>query len=164
VRRTRVAIVALAIVAAVGIAGCGSTEATPAPSETMSAQSLPLQAKFTADGQVVMLEVARTPEQQDVGLMSRTDLAPDRGMLFPVLPAREMSFWMKGTLIPLDILFLRDGVVTKIDANVPPCVADTCTSYTSVAPVDQVIELRAGRAAELGIAVGDKLRVIPASA
>lgn len=163
-RPARVAMVALAVVATIGIAGCGSTEVLPDPSATVSAQSLPIQAKFTADGEVVMLEVARTPEQQDVGLMYRTDLAPDRGMLFPVQPAREMSFWMKGTLIPLDILFLRDGVVTKIDANVPPCSGEPCTNYTSGAPVDQVIELKAGRAAELGITPGDELLVTPTTA
>ncbi len=68
-----------------------------------------------------VVEVARTPEQQARGLMHRQTLAADRGMLFPYDPPRPASFWMKNTLIPLDIIFIRqDGSIANIAENTVP--------------------------------------------
>lgn len=91
--------------------------------------------------------------------MYRSSLADNRGMLFPFNPARPVSFWMKNCLIPLDIIFIRLGRVVAIAAEAPPCAADPCPFYNSGKPVDQVIELRAGRAAELGLKPGDRVEV-----
>lgn len=143
------------------------TEAKPAPSSTARTspsssmgQILPLTAFFKVADQVIKLEVARTPAEQAMGLMYRTSLADDRGMLFPFNPPRPTQFWMKNTLIPLDMLFLRNGVIRSISANVPPCQADPCPTYGSPAEeIDQVIELRAGRAAELNLKVGDRITI-----
>jgi hypothetical protein len=66
---------------------------------------------------------------------------------------------MKNTKIPLDMVFLKDGEVKAIEADVPPCTADPCPSYGPETPIDQVIELRGGRAAELGLKVGDRVSV-----
>ena len=122
-----------------------------------TSQMLPLSAQITVADQVVQLEVAQTMEQQEIGLMYRTELAKDRGMVFPFDPPRRTAFWMKNTLIPLDMVFLLKGKVQAISSHVPPCKADPCPIYGPNALVDQVIELRAGRALELGLKKGDRL-------
>jgi uncharacterized protein len=128
---------------------------------TQPGQKLPLTARFTTQGQTILLEVARTAAEQSTGLMYRTSLAANRGMLFVFSPARPASFWMKNTLIPLDMVFMSNGVVKYISANVPPCKVADCPGYgpPSQIPIDNVIELRAGRAAELKIKVGDRLKI-----
>jgi uncharacterized membrane protein (UPF0127 family) len=143
-----------------------SGEQLPAPpvvssSPTNSGQMLPISAQAQMAGQRIMLEVARTPQQQAMGLMYRTSLAPDRGMLFSFDPPQPVSFWMKNTIIPLDMVFIRDGEVKAIAANVPPCTTTPCPSYGPQVEVliDQVIEIRGGRAAELGLKVGDPVIV-----
>ena len=61
------------------------------------------------------VEVAATPEEQEKGLMFRRSLAGDRGMIFPYDPPQEVAFWMKNTLIPLDIIYIRsDGTIVRI--------------------------------------------------
>jgi uncharacterized protein len=124
-------------------------------------QKLPVTSQVTIGGQTILLEVARTPEQQSMGLMYRTDLASDRGMLFIFSPPRPVSFWMKNTLIPLDMVFVSNGVVKHIGAQILPCEGDPCPSYgpDSKIDIDGVIELRGGRAAELRLKVGDRLKV-----
>ena len=130
----------------------------PAPMQAKnSGQRLPLSAQITVADQVIQLEVARTMAQQEMGLMNRTALAKDRGMVFLFDPPRRTAFWMKNTLIPLDMVFLLKGKVQAISSNVPPCQADPCPTYGPNALVDQVIELHAGRAAELGLKQGDRL-------
>jgi uncharacterized membrane protein (UPF0127 family) len=135
---------------------CASPELIAANQPTM-VQTLPIGAEFQVSGNTIQLEVARTPEQQEIGLMNRTSLEANRGMLFPVTPPRPIQFWMKNTLIPLDMIFLLRGEVKAIIPNVPPCTADPCPAYGPDGLVDQVIELRGGRAAELGIKAGDRL-------
>jgi uncharacterized protein len=88
---------------------------------TQQGQKLPLSARFTAQGQTILLEVARTAQEQSTGLMYRTQLAANRGMLFVFSPARPVSFWMKNTLIPLDMVFMSNGMVKYIGANIQPC-------------------------------------------
>jgi len=110
----------------------------------------------TSGGKVhrFVVEVARTPEEQATGLMNRTSLAPDRGMVFPFDPPRDASFWMKNTLIPLDIIFVRgDGSIANIEANTVPLSLDP---VMSAGPVRAVLEIAGGRAGELGIKAGDK--------
>ena len=137
---------------------------SPSPAATPIAhagQSLPITAQVVIGAQTIQLEVAKTPEQQAMGLMFRTELAPDRGMLFPFDPPRPVSFWMKNVAINLDMVFLRDGKVVDIASQVPPCTTDPCPVYgpAKTVEIDQVIELRGGRAAELGLKVGDRLVV-----
>ncbi|HYC94859.1 MAG TPA: DUF192 domain-containing protein [Sphingomicrobium sp.] len=102
------------------------------------------------------VEVARTAEEQRVGLMNRQQLAPDRGMIFPFEDERIASFWMKNTLIPLDIIFVRaDGSITNIEANTVPLSEEPVMSYE---PVRAVLEIAGGRSAELGIKPGDRVK------
>lgn len=122
-------------------------------------QSLPISAQATVGDRQIQLEVARTPEQQAMGLMFRSELADDRGMLFEFELARPVNFWMRNVLIPLDMVFLLDGEVQAIAANVPPCTTLTCPTYGPEGSVNQVIELRGGRAAELGLEAGNQITI-----
>ena len=98
-------------------------------------------------------EVARTAEEQATGMMYRESLAPDRGMLFPYSPPEVASFWMKNTLIPLDMIFIReDGSIARIADNTIP---QSLEHVTAGEPVVAVLELAGGRAAELGITESD---------
>ncbi len=101
------------------------------------------------------VQLALTTPQQTQGLMFRTKLAPDAGMLFINKDARPMSMWMKNTLIPLDMVFFdAGGRIVNIEANAAP---ETLTSRSSKGAVKGVLELPGGTAATLGIRPGDKL-------
>lgn len=101
------------------------------------------------------VEVAMTPAEQAQGLMFRKALGPDTGMLFPMDPPRTASFWMKNTLIPLDMLFIRtDGTIAFIGANAQPYSQEPVSAGI---PVTAVLELAGGRAAALGIKEGDRV-------
>jgi uncharacterized membrane protein (UPF0127 family) len=100
------------------------------------------------------VQVAATPEQQEHGLMFYRSLAPNQGMIFPYDPPQPVSFWMKNTLIPLDMVFIRaDGTIARI----AHAKALDETPVPAGEPVALVLEIRAGRAAELGIHEGDKV-------
>jgi uncharacterized membrane protein (UPF0127 family) len=154
---------------AILIVGCSSP--TPAITQTDSSgsqtqskknvgQQLPITGRAVApSGTTVDLEVARTQQQQEMGLMYRTALPSNRGMLFEFPSAQPVSFWMKNTYIPLDMVFLRNGVVKYIASAVPPCTSDPCPTYGPSLPINQVIELRSGRAAELGLKIGDPVKI-----
>lgn len=102
------------------------------------------------------VEMARSPMEQAKGLMFRTGLADNAGMLFPFPEPKMASFWMKNTVIPLDIIFIRsDGTIESIAENAIPYSTLPVGSGETVAAV---LELRGGLAAELGIAAGDKVR------
>jgi uncharacterized protein len=102
------------------------------------------------------VEVAATPEQQTMGLMYRNKLGPDRGMIFPFDQPRDASFWMRNTLIPLDMIFVRaDGSIANIEANTVPYSEEP---VHSAGPVAAVLEIAGGRSAELGIKAGDTVK------
>jgi uncharacterized protein len=131
--------------------------ATPALAQSRAQQlaTQPLTIAAAHGTQRFQVEVARTSEQQATGLMFRKTLAADRGMIFPMQPPRFASFWMKNTLIPLDLLFIRaDGTVSSIAANATPL---SLAPIESIEPVAAVLELRGGEAARRGIKPGDKV-------
>ncbi|MGE5563579.1 MAG: DUF192 domain-containing protein [Bacillota bacterium] len=100
------------------------------------------------------VQVAATPEQQEHGLMFYRSLGADQGMIFPYDPPQEVAFWMRNTLIPLDMIFIRaDGTIARIATAKP---LDE-TPVPAGEPVAAVLEIRGGRAAELGIRPGDKV-------
>lgn len=103
--------------------------------------------------------MAQTPEQQAKGLMYRLSLEKNRGMLFPFAQPLMARFWMKNVSIPLDMIFLKDGIVKAVLLNVPPCAVDPCPVYGPNTMVNQVIELAGGRAKELGVKEGDKIKI-----
>ena len=124
-----------------------------------SGQLLPISAKARIPARTIKLEVTKTEKQQNTGLMYRTSLSNNTGMLFEFKPARKVNFWMKNCKISLDMIFLRDGVVEAIELSAAPCTADPCPTYESGTAVDRVIELRGGRASELGVQVGDRVEI-----
>lgn len=133
-------------------------ENTPVSSVNL-AQNLPVTATTKISQEIIELEVAQTPQQQALGLMFRESLPADRGMLFPFSEPQIARFWMKNVLIPLDIIFLYQGKVKAIAANVPPCSVDPCPVYGPDVLVDRVLELAGGRAKELDLQIGDRLKI-----
>ena len=118
-------------------------------------RQVPLTIRTAGGERRFTVEVAGTPEQQARGLMYRQSLADDRGMVFPYDPPQAVGFWMKNTLIPLDIIFIRaDGRIARISANTTP---HSLEPVTSGEPIASVLEIRGGLAAELGVAVGDQV-------
>jgi uncharacterized membrane protein (UPF0127 family) len=99
------------------------------------------------------VEVMDTPEGRAQGLMFRTELADDAGMLFDFKEERQVSFWMQNTLIPLDMIFIgADGVINTIHLNARP---QDPTSIPSKVPVQFVLEIPGGRSSEIGLKPGD---------
>jgi uncharacterized protein len=133
------------------------------PKSSPQAQRLPLSAQIRIgrNPKKILLEVARTQEEQAIGLMYRSELTADRGMLFEFNPPRNVNFWMKNTLIPLDMIFLYKGVVKYIAVDVPPCAGDPCPTYgpPNKIEIDRVIELPGQRSKELGLKVGDPIKI-----
>jgi hypothetical protein len=115
---------------------------------------VPLTIKSKSGTHHFTVEVAATPDQQETGLMFRRSLAGDRGMIFPYDPPQQVAFWMANTLIPLDIIYIRaNGTIAQINN----AQAMDITPLPSSEPVALVLEIRGGRAAELGIKEGDKV-------
>ena len=103
-----------------------------------------------------VVEVARTPAQRVRGLMFRTALAADAGMLFVMETEGEAAIWMKNTFVPLDILFIAaDGRITRIAADTTPL---STRIISSAGPVRALLEVLAGTARRLGIEPGDRVR------
>lgn len=126
------------------------------PLTTQAAQQLEVAA---LDGRVVALEVelADTPQEQARGLMFVEQMPPRTGMIFPIQPPRQAKFWMRNTLIPLDMIFILPGgtigqIVTRLDTS-----SDRVTR--SIDKVSAVLELNAGEAAALNIGIGDTVRM-----
>jgi|GEM_PF-901082 len=110
----------------------------------------------------IFAEIVDSPDKRSKGLMFRQSMASDRGMLFLFPEAGNFSFWMKNTLIPLDILWLDEsGTILHLESNVPICTRkdDECQKYQSPHKSSQVLELNAGMAEKLGLAVGSQLKV-----
>lgn len=104
------------------------------------------------------LEVASTSKQAEVGLMYRTILPENSGMLFRFAETRPVAFWMKNTRIPLDMLFIQSGKVVRITHQAQPCQQDPCPTYASGLPVDMVIELPGGTAHKNHIQTGSQIQ------
>jgi uncharacterized membrane protein (UPF0127 family) len=113
---------------------------------------VPLTIRSATGNHRFTVEIAASPAEQEQGLMFRRSLAPNRGMIFPYQPPIDVAFWMRNTLIPLDMLFIRaDGRIARIATARP--LDDT--PVPSGEPIAAVLELAGGRAAELGIREGD---------
>ncbi|MBI3590556.1 MAG: DUF192 domain-containing protein [Candidatus Melainabacteria bacterium] len=103
----------------------------------------------------VFLEVASTDAEKEKGLMNRPDLASNRGMVFVFRPSRTVIFWMKDTLISLDIIFINRGRVVNIAKNTVP--NQTETLYPSDKTVTEVVEVNGGFTDNHKIMIGDRI-------
>jgi len=111
----------------------------------------------TAEGKThsFVVELAKTREQQKIGMMYRMRTEPMTGMLFLFDDVKERSFWMKNTFIPLDIIFIqKDGIIAHIHENAEP---HNLKGVKSGKPVAAVLEIAGGEASKLGINVGDRV-------
>ncbi len=157
----KAAVTAMALIA---LAGCDVGEPGAAKVRT-----IPVRIVGAGGEHVFQAEMAETQAEQARGLMYRTDLVANSAMLFAPYPPgggepRETSFWMKNTPTSLDIVFIRsDGTIARIAENTVPFSE---APVSSGEPVSAVLELRGGRAGELGIGEGDRVswaRIDPAT-
>jgi len=158
-RRNRTPLL-LALTALALVPGCKGSEAGNTAAAEQPAAKAVVTIESGATRHVFRVDVARTADEQQRGLMFRTDIPADGGMLFAPYPAgggapREASFWMKNTPSSLDIIFIRaDGTIAHIGENTVPLSE---AQVRSGEPVAAVLEILGGKAAELGISPGDKV-------
>ncbi len=127
----------------------------------LAAAAVPADEPFCVvpDGSRLRLELALTEKEKKTGLMYRDSLAEDRGMLFPFDADGTFWFWMKDTLMPLDIVWLdATGKVVEIRAAAAPCRSDPCPRYTNTQKARAVLLVNAGYSRSHGIAPGAVLR------
>ena len=152
-RRRHLVAVALLLVAV----SCGA--APPSPSKPAATPEPAGPRVVLPSGAVYRLELARTPEEQAQGLMFRESLPEKTGMLFLFGDKSVHRFWMKNTMIPLDMVWMdADGRVLFVSADTPPCKADPCPSYGPESPAAMVLEIAGGKAVKEKIVVGSVLR------
>jgi len=153
-----------AMVAGLALASCspvGAAQDTPPAPSVFEAPAVDPDSGLTLIDVTVLsgsqshsfvTELADTNEAQARGMMFRTEMGDDEGMLFPSPVPQPRSFWMKNTPLPLDIIFIgADSRITNIEAGVPY----STDSVTSIGPALAVFEIRGGLSAELGIMAGD---------
>lgn len=157
----------LPLIALLALAACspqtaqGNASGASAPTAAASAhpisglEVIPLTVEQDGKTHRFKVEVARSDEEQRQGLMFRTQMGADEGMIFPYDPPQPVGFWMKNTVIPLDIIFIgTDRRIINIEANAVPYSLDPRRSQGLAIAV---LELNGGRAEELGIGPGAKV-------
>lgn len=133
--------------------GCQSSAEVARTNQSASVSLVPVHIRSGKAVHIFRVELARTPAEQARGLMYRTELGADAGMLFLFRPPQRASFWMKNTYIPLDMLFIRsNGSIARIAANTAPLSLEPVDAGETVVAV---LEIAGGRAAAAGIREGD---------
>ncbi len=126
----------------------------PHTPQKLSSENIIIQTK-TGKAINLNVEIAKKSHELRKGMMFRTEIAPMTGMLFLFSDDRVRSFWMKNTLVPLDMLFIRnDGIIDHIHINAEP---ESLEPIKSKATVRAVLELAGGESKKLGINVGDRI-------
>ena len=148
----------LPVVLALVMACAQPTSTTPPPVQQPAQSNLPT--VTFPDGYVVHVEVVADDESRSQGLMFRDRLREGTGMLFLFRESGDLSFWMKNTLIPLDMIWIDENQkVVHVKSNVPPCKADPCPSYSPGVNARNVLEVAAGVAAQHRIEAGAQLKI-----
>ncbi len=149
--KTRIHIILITLLIVLGIAPTAETWAYQFRYDTIDVVLISKPGRFK-----IKAEVADSGTKRSLGLMHRDRLATDAGMLFIFDTEKPRSFWMKNTLIPLDIIFVsHDFKIMHIAKNATPCKADPCPTYNSGYPVKYVVEINAGLSEKMGLRVGD---------
>jgi uncharacterized membrane protein (UPF0127 family) len=129
--------------------------ATGCATEPLSLPLTRITVDTTSGPKSFTVEVAADSASQQRGLMYRRKMALDAGMLFDFHDDAKLSFWMKNTVLPLDMLFIRsDGTISTIEQNAIPF---STSPIPSAEPVRAVLEINGGRAHDLGIRAGDRV-------
>lgn len=104
------------------------------------------------------LEIADDNLERAKGLMFRKDLCDDCGMLFIFEKEGDYKFWMKNTLIPLDIIWIDQNLEVVYIANAVPCTKEKCELYGPDKNILYVLEINKGKANEIGLDIGDRMK------
>jgi uncharacterized membrane protein (UPF0127 family) len=153
-----------ALVVTLGLALAAGTAPALAQSDPTGPQpTLPKQPLSIVDDKghshAFQVEMATTPQEQETGLMFRTAVPADGGMLFLFPAVQPEPFWMKNTLVPLDMVFINpDGTIRAIAENTVP---ESLAPVDSGGPVLAVLELQGGLTAKEAISVGDRVIAAP---
>ncbi|MFH1473412.1 MAG: DUF192 domain-containing protein [Candidatus Aenigmatarchaeota archaeon] len=119
------------------------------------------QARVCFESNCFDVSLALTPEERSRGLMFVEHLDDDRGMLFVFDRSGIYPFWMKNTLIPLDIIWLdSDSSVVFISRDTQPCISSTCDSTNPEKQASYVLEINAGISDRMNIDIGDKMTMV----
>jgi uncharacterized membrane protein (UPF0127 family) len=118
------------------LAGCSQTNLEETPSTELLS--------LTINDHQFFVETASTPQEQLTGLMHRTELPQNQGMLFIYPDSKIRSFWMKNTLIPLDIIFIDQNQQIINIHTATPCLSEQCPTYQSHSPAQFILEINAG--------------------
>lgn len=149
------------LMTAPGLTNCAArpqASSSPSPSVAAAAAARVVFAPADQPEATVTVEIAATQASREQGLMNRTSLADDRGMIFVMPGEGNHSFWMKNTLIPLDMIFVSGArKVVGIVANAEPL---TLTIRSVGAPSSYVVEVNGGYAAAHHIAAGTGARFV----
>jgi uncharacterized membrane protein (UPF0127 family) len=114
---------------------------------------------FTINNQALKLEIVSSSTDRYQGLSGRKSLCSNCGMLFVFSDLAPRSFVMRNMLIPLDIIFIANDYIIKIDKNLVPEGASPKNIYESLVPIDKVLEINAGQSDVFGLKIGDKLEI-----
>jgi uncharacterized protein len=128
--------------------------------ETTAKQQINITRQIKINNKTLIVDVADTPQARIKGLMGKTSLAPDTGMIFTFGNESAYTFWMKNMKMSIDMIWInKDMNIVDMDSNVPPCSNDNCELYTPNSPVKYVIETSAGWATANNIKIGDKIEM-----
>jgi uncharacterized protein len=129
--------------------------------EESSAPGMPVVSLTSGSGSKISIEVeiASTEQQRQTGLMFRETLGKNKGMLFIFPDDSVRTFWMKNTLIPLDMIFIDSSFTVVKISHAVPCTADSCVIYSSGMPARYVLEVNANMTDDKGIGVGSRVEI-----